>query len=131
MLFRSLSYSWRDHTYGTLFKRWYTQAPTWSQVDGRFLWKDAKGKYEFIAYVKNIFDTTGYDQGATGSRVNGAVSNIYGANPAGLTCSPVVTGAGNPAAGQVGVRNCSQGISKTYYVTPPRTYGVEVRYKFW
>jgi len=126
----SLSYSWRDNTYGTLFKRWYTKAPTWDQVDGRFLWKDAKGKYEFIAYIKNIFDTTGYDQGATGGLVNGAVSNIYGANPAGLTCSPVVTGAGNPAAGQVGVRNCIQGISKTYYTTPPRTYGIEIRYKF-
>jgi hypothetical protein len=59
------------------------------------------------------------------------VSNIYGANPAGLTCSPVVTGAGNPAIGQVGTRNCIQGIAKTYYITPPRTYGIEVRYKFW
>src|SRR5204862_7341347 len=53
----SLSYSWRDNTYGTLFKRWYTKAPTWDQVDGRFLWKDVKGKYEIIAYIKNIFDT--------------------------------------------------------------------------
>ena len=127
----SATYSWRDHTYGTLFKRWYTESPTWSQVDTRLLWKDTKGKYEFIAYVKNLFDTIGYDQGATGSRINGSFSNVYGANPAGLTCSPVVTGAANPAGGSVGTRNCVQGISKTFYTTPPRTYGIEVRYKFW
>jgi len=127
----SVSYSWRDNTYGELFERWYNKAPSWDQVDARMLWKDAKGKFEIIGYVKNIFDDTGYDQGATSDRVDGQYTAfLYGANPAGLTCSPVTRGTGNPALGQLGTIYCVQGIRKTYYVTPPRTYGVELRYKF-
>ena len=117
----NVSYSWRDHTWGTLFKRWYYEAPSWDQWDARALWKDANDKYEVIAFIKNIANKTGYDQGATATLLNGAVSAIYGANPAGLTCSPVVAG---------GVINCIQGIRKTFYTTPPRTYGIELRYKF-
>jgi len=126
----SVSYSWRDKTYGSVFKRWYYEAPSWDQVDARLLWKAASGKYEVIGFVKNIFDDTGYDQGATAERLSGSFSNIYGASPAGLTCSPNPTFVGNPAAGQLGMRNCVQGIRKTFYVTPPRTYGIELRYKF-
>ncbi|MFZ5718143.1 MAG: TonB-dependent receptor [Pseudomonadota bacterium] len=126
----SVSYSWRDKTYGSLFQRWYTEAPSWDQVDARILWRSEDRKYEFIAYVKNIFDDIGYDQGATAERLNGGFSNVYGPSPAGLTCSPVVTGAGNPLAGQLGTVNCVQGIRKTFFTTPPRTYGVELRYKF-
>ena len=121
----SASYSWRDHAYGALFRRFYNQAPTWDQVDARALWKSANGKYEFIGYVKNIFNTTGYDQGATGERLENRFSSlIYGANPAGLTCSPIV-----PAASAA--VHCVQGIRKTFYTNPPRTYGVELRYKFY
>jgi iron complex outermembrane receptor protein len=117
----NLSYSWRDKAYGSIFTRWYNEAPSWDQWDARALWQDKDDKYEVIAYIKNIFDTTGYDQGATAELLNGAVSDVYGPNPAGLTCSPVVAG---------GVMNCIQGIRKTYYTTPPRTYGIELRYKF-
>jgi iron complex outermembrane receptor protein len=127
----SVSYSWRDNAYGALFERWYNKAPTWDQVDARILWKDKDDKFEVIGYVKNIFDKIGYDQGATGYRVDGQVTNLlYGANPAGLACSPVAQGATNPAAGSVGTIYCIQGIRKTYYNTPPRTYGLELRYKF-
>ncbi|HEV2531212.1 TonB-dependent receptor [Phenylobacterium sp.] len=117
----NVSYAWRDKAYGSLFKRWYNEAPSWDQWDARALWKDNRDKYEVIAYIKNIFNKTGYDQGATGELLNGAVSAIYGPSPAGLTCSPVVAG---------GVINCIQGIRKTFYPTPPRTYGIELRYKF-
>ena len=126
----NISYSWRDKAYGTVFTRWYTEAPTWDQWDARALWSSKDKHYEFIAYIKNIADKIGYDQGAISSRVNGAFSNVYGPNPAGLTCSPIPTGVGNLAAGQLGTVNCVQGIEKTYYTTPPRTYGVELRYKF-
>ena len=78
----SASYSWRDKTYGTLVTRWYTEAPSWDQVDARVLWRPTSRKYEIIAYVKNIFDDVGYDQGATGERLAGSFSNIYGPNPA-------------------------------------------------
>ncbi|MDZ4370286.1 MAG: TonB-dependent receptor [Phenylobacterium sp.] len=127
----SVSYAWRDKTYGTVFKRWYYEAPSWDQVDARMLWRDADGRYEVIGFVKNIFDDVGYDQGATAERLSGSFSNVYGGSPAGLTCSPNPTFATNPAAGNVGMVNCVQGIRKTFYVTPPRTYGLEVRYKFW
>jgi iron complex outermembrane receptor protein len=127
----SLSYSWRDKAYGTVFTRWYTEAPSWDQWDARALWTSKDKKYELIGYIKNMFNKIGYDQGATSDRANGAFSNLlYGANPAGLTCSPIPTGVGNLAAGQLGTVNCVQGIQKTYYTTPPRTYGVELRYKF-
>lgn len=120
----SLSYAWRDHAYGGLFKRWYYRAPRWDQVDARLLWKSTDDKYEFIGFVKNIFDTVGYDQGATAERLAGRYSSIYGAQPvAGLTCAPT-----RSAGATV---NCVQGIRKTLYVTPPRTYGVELRYKFY
>jgi iron complex outermembrane recepter protein len=131
----NVSYSWRDNAYGSLFQRWYTKAPTWDQLDARVLWRSEDSKYEFIAFVKNILDDVGYDQGATAGRLNGAFSNVYG-TPAqvsavtGTTCSPVITGNISPATGNVGTVNCVQGIRKTFYTTPPRTYGVELRYKF-
>lgn len=119
----NLSYAWRDKAYGGLFKRWYYEAPSWDQVDARALWRSADDKYEFIAYVKNIFDTIGYDQGATAERLEGGFSSVYGAQPvSGLTCSPV--------AGAAGTINCVQGIRKNFFVNPPRTYGMELRYKF-
>ena len=51
--------------------------------------------------------------------LEGSVSNVYPTVP-GLTCQPVA----GPA------RACLQGITKTFYATPPRTYGIELRYKF-
>jgi iron complex outermembrane receptor protein len=118
----SVIYAWRDKTYGSVFKRWYYEAPSWDQWDARFNWRSENGKYELIGYVKNIFDEIGYDQGATAERLSGGFSSlVYGASPAGLTCSPTV------AAATV---SCVQGIRKTYYTTPPRTFGVELRYKF-
>jgi outer membrane receptor protein involved in Fe transport len=122
----SVSYAWRDKTWGTLFRRWYYEAPSWDQWDARALWKDANDKIEVIAFVKNIANKTGYDQGATAVLLNGAISAVYASQiaalPAGqLTCSPVIAG---------GVVNCVQGIRKTFYTTPPRTYGIEFRYKF-
>jgi iron complex outermembrane receptor protein len=118
----TVSYAWRDVAYGAVFKRWYNEAPSWDQWDARFLWRDKDDKYEVIGYVKNIFDKIGYDQGATAERLSGGFSSIYGASPAGLTCSPVVAASGTVS--------CVQGIRKTFYTTPPRTYGIEFRYKF-
>jgi iron complex outermembrane receptor protein len=117
----TVSYAWRDKTYGAIFKRWYYEAPAWDQWDARFLWRDKDDKYEIIGYVKNIFDKIGYDQGATAERLSGGFSSLYGPAPAGLTCSPVVA---------TGTVSCVQGIRKTFYTTPPRTYGIELRYKF-
>ena len=56
--------------------------------------------YEIVLYVKNLFNTLGYDAA-------GAATAGYTGNPA------------NPTFQQ-----------SSFDLTPPRTYGVEVHYKF-
>ena len=60
----SATYAWRDVQYGSIFATPYNRAPAWDQVDLRAEWKS--GHYSFIAYGKNIFDTTGYQAGRVG-----------------------------------------------------------------
>jgi iron complex outermembrane receptor protein len=106
----SVSYIWRDKQYGSIFQRSYNEAPSWDQVDARVTWKDKDNRYSVIAYAKNIFDRLGYDGGAVGAR-------IAGSNPGASVVSPLV--------------NVVQpGMNITYPLTPPRTYGVEVQYRF-
>jgi iron complex outermembrane receptor protein len=106
----SVSYIWRDKQYGSIFQRAYTESPSWSQVDARLTWKGKDNRYTVIAYVKNLFDTLGYDGGATASRLAGTLPGATIASP---------------------VRNVVQpGFDVTYPLTPPRTYGVEVQYRF-
>jgi len=99
----SVSYFWRDAQYGSIFQRSYNKAPSWDQVDLRLTWKDAQNRYTLIGYVKNVFDDLGYYEGSTSSRTVGRLQSGF----------PVV-----------------QGISTTYGLTPPRTYGVELQYRF-
>ena len=100
----SISYIWRDKQFGSIFERFYNEAPSWSQVDARVTWKDKDNKYSIIGYVKNLFDDLGYDGGATGARL------------AGFT----------PGLGNI----VQPGFNITYPLTPPRTYGVELQYRF-
>ncbi len=110
----SASYIWRDAQYGALFTRSYNKAPAWDQVDARLTWNSANGRYKVILYGKNIFNTIGYDAGAYGRRG-------YGVN--------VIPGRTDGIAGGSRIPNLD-GVSSTYSVTPPRTYGVELDYKF-
>jgi len=102
----SASYIWRDTEDGTIFDRKYDNAPSYSQVDLRALWKSRGDKYEVIAYVKNVFDTIGF-QAADGvyNGFNGSASQ---------TAQP---------GGQLFQGN-------VFNETPPRTFGLEARYKF-
>ena len=102
----SASYIYRDTENGTIFDRKYDNAPSYTQVDLRALWKSHGDKYEIIGYVKNVFDTIGF-QAADGF-YNGFNGN------ASQTAQP---------GGQLFQSN-------VFNETPPRTYGVEVRYKF-
>ncbi|MDB5427760.1 MAG: hypothetical protein JWP23_1148 [Phenylobacterium sp.] len=104
----SASYLWRDVQYGALFQRPYNAAPSWSQVDARVTWISKNSKTRVIAFVKNLLDDIGYDAGAVGYRFAGTIDN--------------------PATG-VGT-NVIQGVFRNFSVTPPRTYGVEVQYRF-
>ena len=106
----SVSYIWRDAQYGAVFTRFYNRAPAWDQIDARLTWSAADGRYRIIAYGKNIFNGIGYDAGAYGTRLAGSQNGAF----------PYAT------------RNFVQspGIGSTYSVNPPRTYGLEVDYRF-
>jgi iron complex outermembrane receptor protein len=106
----SVSYIWRDKQYGSIFQRAYNESPSWSQVDARLTWKDKDNKYSIIAYVKNLFDDLGYDGGASGSRLAGTTIGSSIAAPQITSVQP--------------------GFDTTYPLTPPRTYGVELQYRF-
>ncbi len=95
------SYIWRDHSYGTIFQtRQVDYAPSWSQVDVRATWSGYQDRYEVVLYIKNLFDTTGYDSAARG---------YYNDQPLG----------GGAAI-----------FNQSYNLTPPRRYGVEFHYRF-
>jgi iron complex outermembrane receptor protein len=123
-----VSYIWRDKQYAGLFQRSYNEAPSWDQWDARITWKDKDNRYSIIAYIKNIGDTLGYDGGASSTRVTG----LYGA----ATIAAAGMTPGLPSAAIPGTFNAVQktasfnGISSTYPLTPPRTYGIEFQYRF-
>jgi iron complex outermembrane receptor protein len=94
------SYIWKDLSYASIFKRAYDAAPAWDQVDLRATWAGNHDRYEIILYVKNLFNTLGYDAAATGY----------------LISAPVGGGPYTQAS--------------SYDLTPPRLYGVEVHWKF-
>jgi iron complex outermembrane receptor protein len=76
----SASYIWRDVAYASIFNRDYNKAPTWDQVDLRATWKSRTDKYEVIGYVKNLFDSVGYQAAAVGSLVGVGASTIVERN---------------------------------------------------
>jgi iron complex outermembrane receptor protein len=125
----SVSYVWRDKTYGSLFTRKYYEAPHWDQWDARLTWKGRNDKYEIIAFWKNIGNKIGYDQGATATRLS-SVTNVI--DPITQTASTFnyVQGVNGPTGFNSVVANSIAGVISTYYPTPPETYGIEFHYKF-
>ena len=101
----SASYVWRDVQDGTIFDRAYDNAPSWDDVDLRAMWKGKGDRYEVIGFVKNVFNTLQYEAADSGA-------GLLGANATTTTA----------AAGLAEVN--------VYNLAPPRTYGLEVRYKF-
>jgi iron complex outermembrane receptor protein len=65
------TYIWKDVSYASIFTRDYYEAPSWSQVDLRAVWSADHGKYEVVAFVKNLFNTLGYDAAAAGYNAGG------------------------------------------------------------
>ncbi len=101
----SATYVWRDVQDGAQFNRTYDNAPAWSDVDLRALWVGPHDKYEIIGYVKNVFNTAQYSNGPTGF---------------GLL--------GNASTSTTAARGLYE--NSAFELVAPRTYGVEVRYKF-
>jgi iron complex outermembrane receptor protein len=95
------SYIWRDDSFATIFPtKNYSYAPSWSQVDLRATWSGNHDKYELVAYVKNLFDTVGYDAAYPG------YGNQSPQGGGGYTFNSLLD------------------------QTPPRLFGAEVHYKF-
>ncbi len=108
----SASYIWRDTQVGNLLTRSYNTAPSWDQFDARLTWNSQNGRYKVILFGKNLFNTIGYDAGAVGHRYSG--NNVQFINGK-ATIVPTIE---------------APLIGSSYSVTPPRTYGVEIDYKF-
>ncbi|MET0272658.1 MAG: TonB-dependent receptor [Phenylobacterium sp.] len=66
----SATYLYRSSAYANVFTREYNKAPSWDQVDLRAHWQPNGGKYTIIGYVKNVFDTEGYDAAVAGAQRN-------------------------------------------------------------
>ena len=91
--------------YSSVFNRVYNESPSWDQVDLRATWKSKTDKYEIIGYVKNVFDAVGY-QAASGA------SLIQQPQPFGYGLTTATS------------------IERNFALTDPRTYGIELHYKF-
>jgi iron complex outermembrane recepter protein len=100
------TYIWRDTQLGnTVFNTSYNTAPSWSDVDLRATWAGNHDRYEVIAYVRNLLDSLQYPTGPTGAGLYGTAARGT-TNQAGLIYNSI------------------------FNYNPPRTFGVEVRYKF-
>jgi iron complex outermembrane receptor protein len=131
-LIGSLSYIWRDKQYGSLFDRDYYVAPSYDQWDARLTWKDRDNRFTIIGFIKNIGNTLGYEGGAVAGRRAGFLPGyVTGANTGSgaLNAIPVVA-QGNSVAGIAPVHIQESGIAAGYLLTPPRTYGIELQYRF-
>ncbi|HEY2179167.1 MAG TPA: TonB-dependent receptor [Caulobacteraceae bacterium] len=95
------TFIWKDKSYSSIFQRPYYEAPSWNQVDLRATWSGDHDKYEIVLYVKNLFNSLGYDAASSGYPIW---------EPVGSPTTPV--------------------IANSYDLTPPRLYGVEFHYKF-
>jgi iron complex outermembrane receptor protein len=126
----SVSYIWRDVTYGNLFTRPYNAAPAWDEWDARLTWKSQDGRYEVIAFGKNLLNKLGYDQGAISTRLQ-SVTNVINPITGVATTYNYIQGVNGPAGFNAKVPGANAlGVITTYYPTPPLTFGVEFHYKF-
>jgi iron complex outermembrane receptor protein len=122
----SVSYVWRDKQWGLFFEDPNYAAPAWDEWDMRVTLTSANSKFQVIGFIKNIANTIGYDQGAIATRAAGTIST-----PA-LGTVNYVQGLNGPAGFNSHLPGADKfGVFQTLYVTPPRTFGVELHYKFY
>lgn len=90
------NYVWRSSAYSNIFNRTYNRMPSYDQVDLRAIWTGRDDRYRVIGFVKNLFDSVGYDS---------ATGNL-------LASSPTLE------------------VAQSYSLTPPRTFGVQLEFRF-
>jgi iron complex outermembrane receptor protein len=109
----SATYTWRDEQYGSIFDRDYWKSPAYDQVDARITFRDRDDRYSIILYGRNLTDDIGYEGGPGASRRAGYI--------------PVLSGV---AASPIAQQGIVEGISRSFPITPPRTFGIELQYRF-
>lgn len=90
------SYLWQASAYSNIFNRSYNRMSSYDQVDLRAVWTGRDNRYRVIAYVKNVFDSVGYDN---------ALGTLLASSP-------------------------TFAVAQSYAFTPPRTFGLQVEYRF-
>jgi iron complex outermembrane receptor protein len=98
-------YAYRDVQDGTAFNRYYDNGPAWDDFDFRGIWKSPGDRYEVIGFVKNAFNTLQYTVATAGIGLAGSANSV--------------------ATAQGGLNE-----DNIFDLNPPRTFGMEVRYKF-
>ncbi|MDP9103906.1 MAG: TonB-dependent receptor [Pseudomonadota bacterium] len=106
----SLTYIYRDKQYGSIFNQSASIAPSWDQIDARLTWKLPGNHLTAIFYGKNLGNKLGYEGGAAPFRLAGAT--------------------GPATIGSTYTFSQQGGVYSSYPLTPPRTYGIELQYKF-
>ncbi len=105
----SASFIWKDKMPDAIFNEWYYVAPSYSQIDSRISWNDAADRYTIFLYGKNLANKLGYDGIGAGAVIDPA--------PGTAACGTNQEGA---------AYYCNQSLG----LTPPRTYGIEMQYRF-
>jgi iron complex outermembrane recepter protein len=77
----SANYIWREGRYSTIFRRPETHSPSFDQVDLRAIWVDSSNRYSIIGYVRNAFDTDGYDGTVAAVTTDGISRSVSLTNP--------------------------------------------------
>ncbi|MFC3078978.1 TonB-dependent receptor [Phenylobacterium terrae] len=111
-LILSGTYTWTDSTIYQPFDNPAFEAEAYGTADFRALWNDGEDRYSVIAFVKNAFDEEAFT--STGST-----------NPTAVFASP------NPGLTVGSTTYLRQtGVAITRGLVQPRTFGVELQYRF-
>ncbi len=107
-LILSATFTWTDETYYQPFKSAANKVKGYDVTDFRALWNDADDRFTIIGYVKNAFDQKGFT--SNGSTTPTAIFDVPGSGSA-----PNIT---------------QTRTAITRGLIQPRTYGVELQYRF-
>ena len=111
-LILSGTYTWTDETTYQPFDNPDFAVPAYGTADLRVLWKDAQDRYSLIGYVKNVTDEEGF-------------TSTSSTNPTAVFADP---NPGLAVGGTTYLRQTSTSITRG--LIQPRTYGVELQYRF-
>jgi iron complex outermembrane receptor protein len=101
----SANYVWRDATYYSVFNTYYNKAKSYGTTDFRAVFRDKDDRFTVIGSIKNVFDQRG-SAGVSGTRISNA---------------SVANNVNHPLFNKV---------NETVSYILPRTYGIELQYRF-